>query len=128
MRGFKRWHNHVSIVMVAGLHYQISLWQVLKDFGQMFSAVQRCGHLVGITAGKLKKDVSADSHDRRAHLRRVLIEELIGGNYTDTELAGFREKGIEATIKCNQVLNFIAVERKELTPVSCKERVLDLGQ
>jgi len=64
----------------------------------------------------------------RAHLRRVLIKELIGGILHDTELAGFREKCVEAAVKGNQVLNLIAVEGKELTTAPGKECVLDLGQ
>ena len=78
----------------------------------MFSAVQRCGHFVGVTAGKLKKNVGADGHDGRAHLRRVLIQELIGRNHADAELARFREQSVEAAIERNQVLNLVAIEGK----------------
>src|ERR1022692_1088488 len=125
---FKGRHHHAGVMMMAGFDDQISLGQVLEDFRQVFCAVQRCGHLVGIATGKLKKNVCANRHDGGAHPRWVLIEELIGGDYPDTELAGFRKQSIEAAVKGNQVLDFIAVKSKELPAMAGKQCVLDFGQ
>ena len=67
----------------------VALGQVLQHLSQMFAAVERRGHLVGIGARKLEENVRADGHDGGAHLRRILFQELICGDNGDAELARF---------------------------------------
>ena len=100
--------------MVSGLHHQVSLRQILKDFRQVFAAIQCRGHLVGIVAGKLEQNVRADGHDGRAHLRRILIQKLVCGDHADAEFPGFGKQSIEAAIEGDEVLDLVAVQREQL--------------
>src|ERR1017187_2774291 len=94
----------------AALDDQVPLGQVLEQFCEALAAVERVGHLVGVEAGKLKEHMRADGHDGGAHLRRILFQELVGGNNTDAELAGFGKQRVQAGIIGDQVLDLVAVK------------------
>ena len=114
--------------MRAALDHHVALGQVLQNLGQTFAAIERRGDLVGVDARKLKEDVGADRHDRRAHLRRILFQELVGGNNGDAELARFGKQRIEPGIVGDQVLNLVAVQREQLPAPAGEQRVLEFGQ
>src|SRR5882724_572963 len=125
---FKCRHHNTAVVVMAGLDYKVSGWQVLEDLRQVFSAIQRGGHLVGITCGKLEENVRSNRHNGRPHARRVLIQKLIRGADADTELARFGKEGVGAAIESNQILDLIAIQGEELSTMAREQRILYFGQ
>src|ERR1035441_7227682 len=91
-------HQYFLGAVAAAFDDHAPLGQVLQQFGEALAAVERVGHLVGVDAGKLKERVRADGHDGGAHLRRILLQELVGRNDADAELAGFGKQRVQAGI------------------------------
>ena len=85
------WDQHFLVSVRTALHDHVALGQILQNFREPLSAIERRGDLVGVGARKLKEDVGADSHDGGAHLRRILLQELIRGYNRDSEFACFRK-------------------------------------
>src|SRR5579863_2700065 len=100
------------------------LRQVLQPFGQRLPAVEGLGNLRGVGARKLEKDMNADGKDGGTHLRRVLIEKLVGRDDGYAELACFGENGLDAALVGDEVLNFVAVESEERPFRTGEKRVL----
>ena len=48
---------------------------------------------------------------------------MVCGNYPDAKLARFGEQCIEAAIKGDEVLNFIAVQREQIAGIPREERI-----
>src|ERR1041385_8877056 len=70
----------------------------------------------------------SDGEDRCPGLRRVLVEELIGGNYCHTELPGFRKDRFYSAVVCDKVLDLVAVQRKERSFRASKKGILQNRQ
>ncbi len=101
------------------------LRQVLQPFAQRLPAIEGLGNLRGIGARKLKKDVGADGKDRGTHLRRVLIEKLVGRDDRDAKLASLGKDGFNAAVVGDQILDLIAVEGKERPFIPGEKSVLE---
>src|ERR1035441_2815482 len=121
-------YQHFLGAAAAGLDDQVPPGQVLQQLCEALAAVEGVGHLVGVDAGELKERVRADGHDGGAHLRRILFQELVGGNNTDAELAGFGKQRVQAGIIGDQVLDLVAVQGEQLPPRAGKQGVLEFGQ
>src|ERR1039458_3591391 len=65
----------------SGLHYEVPLREVLQPFRKRLAAVEHLGDLACVSGRQLEEAMVSDRENRRAHLRRVLIEELIGRDY-----------------------------------------------
>src|SRR5712691_3133862 len=66
----------------------------------------------------------ANSEDRRAHLDGVLIKELIRGHDRNPEFARLAQDRVETAPVRHEVLNFVAVESKELAFLTGEQRIL----
>lgn len=108
----------------AALQNAMSLLQVLETLGERFPAIECLRYLCGIGTRKLEVRVSANREDRRPRLCRELVKELVGGDDTDTELAGFGEHRLNAVPGGHEVLDLVAVNGEERAFRTGEERVL----
>src|SRR5258708_6901540 len=106
-------NEHLSPTISTGFQNAVPLREIFETLRKRLSAIQCLGDSPGIHARKLEECVSADGENRRSHLRRVLVEKLIGGDDAHAELAGFGEDGLNARAVCDKVLDFVAVQGEE---------------
>ena len=57
--------------------------------------------------------MGADGKNCRTHLRRILVEELIGRYDRDAKLARLREHRVDPASVRHEVLNLVAVDGEE---------------
>src|SRR5947208_2876745 len=106
-------NEHLSPTISTGFQNAVPLRKILETLPKRLSAIQGLGDGPGIHARKLEECMSADGENRRSHLRRVLVQKLIGRDYAHAEFAGFGEHGLDARAVCHEILDFIAVEGEE---------------
>src|ERR1017187_1578226 len=72
--------------------------------------------------------MGADREDRGAHLRRVLVQELVCGYDRNSELPRLRKHRLDAAMECHKVLDLVAIDGEEGSLLPCEERVLEHGE
>src|ERR1051325_3823669 len=92
------WNQDFLRAQRAALYDHVALGKILQKLSQSLSAVERGSDLVGVGARKLKKDVCAHGHDCGSHLRRVLLQELICGDYRDGKFSCFAKQRVESGV------------------------------
>src|SRR5258706_1900012 len=120
--------SHFLPAIRAGFHDTVPLRKILQVFSERLYAVECLRHLRGILARQLKEHLGADRENRGAHLGGILVKELIRGDDTYSEFAGFREQRFNAASVRHQVLDLVAVKAEEGSFGASEESILHDGK
>src|SRR6266481_1323771 len=85
-----RWNQDFHPPFRAAFHDAMTLRQIFQAICERSTAIKSLCDQAGIRTRQLEENVGMDREDSGAHLRRVLVQELVGRNDADAELAGFR--------------------------------------
>src|SRR5258708_3381903 len=71
-------HPNLHPAVRTTFHNTVSLMQISQAFRERFAAIECLRDVAGIDARKLKRDLGANREHGRAHLRGILVQELVG--------------------------------------------------
>lgn len=114
LRVSDRGNHGFAPTLMPGFHDHVPSRQVLQNFRKRLPAIERRRDLLRIGTRELKKDMGSDGKDRGAHLRGVLIEELVCRRDRNPEFSAFAEHRLEPTSEGDKILDFVAVKGEEV--------------